>query len=63
MLQPMGLVLLAGGEHPDGGSRLRPVVVELAWSDRRLLAAREVIRTRAARLTLIGRVPAWAWMN
>jgi hypothetical protein len=47
--------------HPDCGPRLRRVVAELAWSDRRLAAAREVIRTRAARLTLIGRVPAWAW--
>ena len=47
--------------HPDCGPRLRHVVAELAWPDRRLRAAREVIRTRAARLTLIGRVPAWAW--
>jgi hypothetical protein len=47
--------------HPDSGPRLRRVVAELAWSDRRLGAVREVICTRAARLTLIGRVPAWAW--
>jgi hypothetical protein len=49
--------------HPDCGPRLRRVVAELAWPDQRLVAAREVIRTRAARLTLIGRVPAWAWAH
>lgn len=47
--------------HPACGPNLRRAMTDLAWSDARLRAAREVIRTRASRLTLIGRVPSWAW--
>ena len=47
--------------HPACGAQLRRVMTDVAWSDARLHAAREVIKTRASRLTLIGRVPAWAW--
>ncbi|MBI5565634.1 MAG: hypothetical protein HY870_12110 [Chloroflexi bacterium] len=47
--------------HPACGPHLRRVMTGVTWSDVRLRAAREVIRTRASRLILIGRVPAWAW--
>jgi hypothetical protein len=47
--------------HPACGPKLGRVMTDLAWNDARLRAAREVISTRASRLTLIGRVPAWAW--
>jgi hypothetical protein len=47
--------------HPTCGLELRRVMADVAWSDARLRAAREVIKTRASRLTLIGRVPSWAW--
>jgi hypothetical protein len=47
--------------HPACGPHLRRIMTDLAWSDARLRAAREVIETRASRLTLIGRVPSWAW--
>ena len=47
--------------HPQCGQHLRQVMTDLAWSDARLRAARDVIKTRASRLTLIGRVPSWAW--
>ena len=47
--------------HPDSGHHLKQVVAQLPWSDRRLRAAREVLRIPAARLILAGRVPSWAW--
>jgi hypothetical protein len=47
--------------HPACGSHLHRIMRDVAWSDARLRAAREVIQTRASRVTLIGRVPSWAW--
>jgi hypothetical protein len=47
--------------HPQCGPYLRQVLTDLAWSDTRLRAARDVIKTHASRLTLIGRVPSWTW--
>lgn len=46
--------------HPACGPHLRQIVTELKWDDSRLRAARDVLRTKAARVTLIGRVPSWA---
>lgn len=47
--------------HPACGPHLRRVMADVAWQTDRLRAARAVIGTRASRLTLIGRVPSWAW--
>ena len=46
--------------HPHCGSHLREVVGRLPWDDRRLRAACEVLKTRASRVILAGRVPSWA---
>ena len=47
--------------HRDGGPRLKETMARLPWSDDRLRAACEVLRTPATRLILAGRVPSWAW--
>jgi hypothetical protein len=46
--------------HPLCGSHLRAAVRQLAWDDGRLRAACEVLKTRAARVILAGRVPSWS---
>ncbi len=46
--------------HPHCGSHVREVVGQLPWDDRRLRAACEVLKTRASRVILAGRVPSWA---
>ena len=46
--------------HTHCGSYLREAVSYLPWDDRRLSAACEVLRTRASRIILAGRVPSWA---
>ncbi len=46
--------------HPACGPRLRQQIADFKWDSARLRAAREVLRTKAARITLIGRVPSWA---
>lgn len=47
--------------HAHCGPHLRQAVHSLHWDDRRLRAAREVLRTSATRVILAGRVPSWAW--
>ena len=47
--------------HPASGPYLKRVVTQLSWSDQKLRAVREVLRTPASRLILIGRVTSWAW--
>ncbi len=46
--------------HPHCGSRLRAAVSQLAWDDGRLRAASDVLKTRASRVILAGRVPSWS---
>jgi hypothetical protein len=46
--------------HPQCGPRVREAVSQLPWDDRRLRAACAVLKTRASRVILAGRVPAWA---
>jgi hypothetical protein len=46
--------------HPQCGLRVRAAVSQLPWDDHRLRAACEVLRTRASRMILAGRVPSWA---
>ena len=46
--------------HPQCGLRVREIVRQLPWDDRRLRAARDVLQTRASRLMLAGRVPSWS---
>ncbi len=47
-------------QHPHCGRRLREAVSQLPWDDERLRAACEVLKTRASRVILAGRVPSWA---
>jgi hypothetical protein len=46
--------------HPHCGSHVREAVRQLLWDDCRLRAACEVLKTRATRVILAGRVPSWA---
>jgi hypothetical protein len=46
--------------HPQCGSHVRAAVGQLPWEDRRLRAACEVLRMRASRLIVAGRVPSWS---
>jgi hypothetical protein len=46
--------------HPHCGSHVREAVSQLPWNDRCLRAACEVLKTRASRVILVGRVPSWA---
>jgi hypothetical protein len=46
--------------HPQCGLRVREAVRQLPWDDDRLRAASEVLRTRASRVILAGRVPSWS---
>ena len=46
--------------HASCGRRVREVVSQLPWDDRRLRAACEVLQTRASRVILAGRVPSWS---
>jgi CTP:molybdopterin cytidylyltransferase MocA len=46
--------------HPNCGSQVRAVVDQLPWDDRRLRAACDVLKTRASRVILAGRVPSWS---
>jgi hypothetical protein len=46
--------------HPQCGAHVREVVDRLPWDDRRLRAACEVLKTRASRVILAGRVPSWS---
>ena len=46
--------------HAHCGSHVREVVDHLPWDDRRLQAACEVLKTRASRVILAGRVPSWS---
>jgi hypothetical protein len=46
--------------HPRCGSHVREAVNHLPWDDRRLRAACDVLKTRASRVILAGRVPSWA---
>ncbi len=47
-------------QHADCGPRVREALRQLLWDDRRLRAACEVLKTRASRVILAGRVPSWS---
>jgi hypothetical protein len=46
--------------QPQCGSHVREVIRQLPWDDSRLRAACDVLRTRASRMILAGRVPSWS---
>jgi hypothetical protein len=46
--------------HANCGPRVRAAVMQLPWDDRRLRTACEVLKTRASRVILAGRVPSWS---
>lgn len=46
--------------HPQCGPHVRAIVQYLPWNGDRLRAACDVLKTRAARVILAGRVPSWS---